>query len=158
MITNELKVDKPGDLGLYSGCRHELEETIVNGKSIVPMTCNMEDYFNSIVTHCRELSSQLLVNEVMRKPVVTPFLEDNHKSSLARAPAPNKSFVPLCQLPRCWSIRSRLTHPHHSSRNRCRSKYTVLTYKDQAHEWLNMWVCTPSNFRPTFFSAVCRPR
>ena len=57
---------------------------------------NMEDYFRSIVEDYEELSSQLLGKEVTLKPVATPFLEDDHKSSPARAPAPYTSSTPMC--------------------------------------------------------------
>ena len=56
----------------------------------------MEDYFRSIVEDYEELSSQLLGKEVTLKPVATPFLEDDHKNSPARAPAPYTSSTPMC--------------------------------------------------------------
>ena len=74
---------------MYLGCKHEREEKLVNGKPVVTMTYNMEDYFRSIVEDYEELSSQLLGKEVILKPVATPFLEDDHKGSPARANAPH---------------------------------------------------------------------
>ena len=60
---DKLDIDKSGPLDLYLGCKHEREEITVNGRSVVKITYNMQDYFRSIVEDYEELSSQLLGKE-----------------------------------------------------------------------------------------------
>ena len=54
------------------------------------------------MTDYESLSSELLGKEVTLKPVATPFLEDDHKSSPARTPAsydPSTPLCPWCKIP-----------------------------------------------------------
>ena len=46
---DKLDIGEAGPLDLNLGCKHEREEITVNGRPIVKITYNMEDYFRSIV-------------------------------------------------------------------------------------------------------------
>lgn len=46
-IAEKLKLDEPGEMGLYQGCTHEEGEvTLENGKVIRTMTFNQEGFFS----------------------------------------------------------------------------------------------------------------
>ena len=64
-ISKYLDVEKPGGLGLYLGCKHEREETAVDGNPVTVMRYNMEAHFSAIVKDYEDLSSQLLGKDVV---------------------------------------------------------------------------------------------
>lgn len=81
---------------MHLGCKHEKQKILVDGESLVALTYNMEGYFSTIVRDYEALSSDLLGKEVTLKAVATPLLEDDHKSSPARAQVSCDPSIPVC--------------------------------------------------------------
>jgi hypothetical protein len=96
LIGTHLGVEEPEDPGLYLGCKRELSEKVVDGKNVKIMTYNMESYLTAIVKDYRDLTRELTGHDYKCKHASTPFLDDDHQSSLARAPASNPLGHPVC--------------------------------------------------------------
>jgi len=96
LIRSCLDVEQPGPIGPYLGCKHEMSTPTVDGSEVRVMTYNMEEYLEAIVNDYQQLASQIMGKEFKFKEAKTPFLEDDHKSSPARAPVPYDSDTPVC--------------------------------------------------------------
>ena len=73
MIASGLKIEKPGPLGLYLGCKHEqsVRRLPDTGKEVRVMEYNMEEFLVSCVDRYRELTGM----QYMRR-ATTPFLPE----------------------------------------------------------------------------------
>ena len=58
LISKGLKIEKPGPLGLYLGCKHEQSTRRLpdTGKEVRVMEYNMEEFLRSCVDRYRELT------------------------------------------------------------------------------------------------------
>jgi hypothetical protein len=102
LVTGGLDVDEPEEINLYLGCKHERGTKIINGRTVVSMTYNMEDYFTAIFDDYEKLASQVMGKSVKLKEVATPFLEDDHRYSPARVACevdPSTPTCPWCHIP-----------------------------------------------------------
>jgi len=81
----DIDIEEPREVGLFLGCKHELEEVVLpNGTIAKKMTYNMEDFFRSCCTVYKSLMN--IPDATVLKRTSTPFEDDEPKRAPARSP------------------------------------------------------------------------
>ena len=99
LISQHVDMEKPTNLDLYLGCKHEQSAiTLPNGKIVRTVTYNMEDYLDSTIRKYLDLASKLQGKQVVLHKVATPCIVEDQKMSPQGAPV---STGPCITCPWC---------------------------------------------------------
>ena len=87
-IRKHVEIEKPGDINLYLGCKHERSSIkMPDGTQVNVVQYNQEEYIDSALEKYIQLASHLEGKPVQYKQAWTPTLPEDQNKSPMGAPA-----------------------------------------------------------------------